>query len=561
MESDMSEQNAPKGVPKWKRGTDYVQTGENLGAGDSFVQLDVLPEVLEKDAFENLKREVQWKTMYHHGGAVPRLVATQGEIEPDGWFPIYRHPSDQSPPLLSFSPTVAKIRQTVEDVLGHPVNHVLIQHYRSGNDYISEHSDKTIDVVRGSNIVNVSLGAQRVMILRTKKDALPPKDDPSAPTPERTSQRIPLPHNSMFVLGPETNKRWLHGIRQDKREEFLKGKEELAFDGERISLTFRYIGTFLSADQSKIYGQGATGKTKEDAKPTISGDKEAAQQMIDAFGFENQQSDFDWDATYGHGFDVLHFTNAQSEVVQHKPLLYFVNGSIPSWRVKMALHEKGVEFDETRLKVMSHPKETRLPNFLALNHRGKTPVLVDGEAKINESIAILHYIEDYLGPNAPLLPPLSERSNRARVLARIQETENLHTIYDNLEDSHFDAANGETGPLSVGKRSELVQAVYNELDFWEKYAQESEFIAYTSFTLADAAFFPFLGYMVRRGFEWDEQRWPNLKQYYERIRERDCAQKSQPEGWEGRGRANIFVGTRGGAQPIYAQHERPDTAK
>jgi alkylated DNA repair dioxygenase AlkB len=42
---------------------------------------------------------------------------------------------------------------------------VLIQLYRTGADYISEHSDKTIDVVRGSRIVNVSLGARRTMTL------------------------------------------------------------------------------------------------------------------------------------------------------------------------------------------------------------------------------------------------------------------------------------------------------------------------------------------------------------------------------------------------------------
>lgn len=223
----------------------------------------------------------------------------------------------------------------MEGVLGHPVNHVLIQHYRDGNDYISEHSDKTIDVVRGSNIVNVSLGAQRIMILRTKKDALPPKEGTSDKAPERPSQRLRLTHNSMFVMGLETNKRWLHGIRQDKRADFLKTDEEMAFGGGRISLTFRYIATFLSADQKLIYGQGATEKLKENAKPVINGDREAAQRMIDAFGFENQQSDFDWDATYGKGFDVLHFDNPQIEMAP-KPMLYFVNGSIPSWRVKVS---------------------------------------------------------------------------------------------------------------------------------------------------------------------------------------------------------------------------------
>lgn len=245
-------------------------------------------------------------------------------------FPIYRHPSDQSPPLLSWSPTVAKIKERVEEELGHPVNHALIQYYRDGNDYISEHSDKTIDVVRGSNIVNVSLGAQRVMILRMKKDSLSEiqGEQPS----ERPAQRIPLPHNSMFVLGPESNKRWLHGIRQDKRAMFLKAPEETAFSGERISLTFRHIGTFLSSDQTKIYGQGATEKEKETAKPVINGDRAEAQRMIDAFGFENQQSNFDWDTVYGKGFDVLHFTTIKTDA---KPKLFYVNGSIPSWRVQV----------------------------------------------------------------------------------------------------------------------------------------------------------------------------------------------------------------------------------
>ncbi len=86
--------------------------------------------------------------------------------------PLYRHPADESPPLHPFTPTVSLIAQAVSKVVNHPVNHVLIQHYRSGNDYISEHSDKTIDIVRGSNIVNVSVGAQRVMFLRRKKASL-----------------------------------------------------------------------------------------------------------------------------------------------------------------------------------------------------------------------------------------------------------------------------------------------------------------------------------------------------------------------------------------------------
>lgn len=171
--------------PKWKRNTAYVKPDEQLGEGDTTLIKDFLPESIAVDAFEKLKEEVQWQTMHHHGeqtpvvrfpasssnagGEVPRRVAVQGEIIDDGWlvysvdglfvdqsfyrFPVYRHPADTSPPLRAWTPTLEAIRGHVEKTLGHPVNHALIQLYRNSEDYISEHSDKTIDVVRGSNIV------------------------------------------------------------------------------------------------------------------------------------------------------------------------------------------------------------------------------------------------------------------------------------------------------------------------------------------------------------------------------------------------------------------------
>lgn len=219
--------------------------------------------------------------------------------------PLYRHPADESPPLLPFSPTVERIRRHVAKILNEPVNHALIQHYRNGSDYISEHSDKTVDVARGSKIVNVSLGAQRIMTLRTKKDALANSnadlDTSNSDATKRRVQRVPLPHSSIFVMGLRTNARWQHGIaRAPEREKF----------GERISLTFRTIGTYLTRDERHIFGQGAKGKTREEARPVVRGGEES-EKLIIAFGAENHQSDFDWDAHYGEGFDVLHFQSTQ----------------------------------------------------------------------------------------------------------------------------------------------------------------------------------------------------------------------------------------------------------
>ena len=221
-------------------------------------------------------------------------------------YPIYRHPADASPPLLQFSPTVSRIRAAVEERLNHPVNHVLIQHYRSGKDYISEHSDKTIDVVAGSKIVNVSIGATRTMTLRTKKAVLSSmgelEEDQS-----RKHQKFPLPDRSMFVMGLETNAKWLHSIRHDNRPFHTKSEAERHMNGERISLTFRNIGTFLSADGTKIWGQGAIGKSAGEARDVVT-EQEEVEKLIVWFGKENHQSDFDWQDVYGQGSDVVNFT-------------------------------------------------------------------------------------------------------------------------------------------------------------------------------------------------------------------------------------------------------------
>lgn len=112
----------------------------------------------------------------------------------------------------------------------------------------------------------------------------------------------------MFVLGLQTNSKWLHGIRQDKRLIVEKSPAETAFEGERISLTFRHIGTFLTETGTHMWGQGCKGKTKEDMRSVVVGDEVEIAKMIHAFGQENQRSDFNWNTTYGGGFDVLHLT-------------------------------------------------------------------------------------------------------------------------------------------------------------------------------------------------------------------------------------------------------------
>ncbi|KAF2726219.1 hypothetical protein K431DRAFT_4255 [Polychaeton citri CBS 116435] len=275
--------------------------GDDKGdeSGDSEILYDLLPSKEAASVFEGLKAEVKWQKMLHQTGEVPRLVCCQGTTDAtDGSMPVYRHPSDESLPLLPWSPMVEMVRKAAEDVVGHRLNHALIQLYRGGTDFISEHSDKTLDIAHGSKIVNVSFGAQRTMRLRTKR---------GVPTgQQRITHRIPMPHNSMLMMSLRTNEEYLHGINADKRPRSELSEAETAYGGQRISLTFRNIATFLDADSRSIWGQGAVAKDRNVARATINGDAGESEKIVRAFGLENQATKFDWEGVYGKGFDVLH---------------------------------------------------------------------------------------------------------------------------------------------------------------------------------------------------------------------------------------------------------------
>ena len=40
---------------------------ERYGEGDTFLVLNILPDDIANSAFEDLKKEVKWNTMSHHG--------------------------------------------------------------------------------------------------------------------------------------------------------------------------------------------------------------------------------------------------------------------------------------------------------------------------------------------------------------------------------------------------------------------------------------------------------------------------------------------------------------
>ena len=192
-------------------------TVEYFGAGDSRLYLNFISEqpLSVATLLRRIVDEVGWIQVQHKQLDIPRLVAIQGTIYENLYYPVYRLPADNQPALKPWTENVYNIKSNIEKYLGCEMNHCLIQYYRSSRDYISEHNDKTLDICKGSVIVNYSVGATRSLSLISKNTSCP----------ERT-QIIPLHHNSLFVLGLNTNREYKHSIEPDHRPNDMNNTDE-----------------------------------------------------------------------------------------------------------------------------------------------------------------------------------------------------------------------------------------------------------------------------------------------------------------------------------------------
>jgi maleylacetoacetate isomerase len=81
--------------------------------------------------------------------------------------------------------------------------------------------------------------------------------------------------------------------------------------------------------------------------------------------------------------------------------LYTYYRSQASFRVRIALNLKGLAHDDTFLHL--EKGDQFRPEYRALNPQMVVPTLIDGEAKLFQSLAILEYLEEKY-PEPPLLP-------------------------------------------------------------------------------------------------------------------------------------------------------------
>ena len=345
------------------------------------------------------------------------------------------------------------------------------------------------------------------MTLRTKRGIYSQSTDN---TSLRQAQRIKLPHNSVFVLGPQTNRAWLHGVRADKRPTQEKTEEELSFGGERISITFRQIGTFMHEKGGRIWGSGAKSKTKAKAG-RFSNSESEIEKIISAFGKENRDPDFDWEAHYGSGFDVVDLVNRSAK-------LSLCSDPVANLRTKLALSYKSVPHETVRTQVKNKSNFRHTPWTHGLSNL-ENPVLKENHEAPNRAIegdlAILFHLENKY-PSADL-EGIEGYTNAQLFRCAAQSNELLYT----WRELQLQPPSSPTHRFRLERpltNSPLLKEIQEVLQSWEDYLEEEEydFVAGEAWTILDCAFWPVLHSVLSHEKGPPLETFPTLTAYHQR---------------------------------------------
>ncbi|HVY81390.1 MAG TPA: glutathione S-transferase family protein, partial [Steroidobacteraceae bacterium] len=129
--------------------------------------------------------------------------------------------------------------------------------------------------------------------------------------------------------------------------------------------------------------------------------------------------------------------------------VYWGSGSAYAWRVLLALEYKRLAYTSHLLRFSK--QEHKSPQMLAMNFRGRVPVLKDGDYVVFESLAVLYYL-DRKYPEPPLFGRSPEEAGVImRVICEYQAYAEPHLM--KIVDAYF------TRPQAV-KVGELEEAMH-----------------------------------------------------------------------------------------------------
>lgn len=198
--------------------------------------------------------------------------------------------------------------------------------------------------------------------------------------------------------------------------------------------------------------------------------------------------------------------------------------SSAAYRVRIALNIKGLEAEHCPVHLINNGGEQHSSGYQLLNPAKLVPTLEDGELSLNQSLAIIQYLEDCY-PASPLLP--KDPVEKAAVIAFALDIAcDIHPL-NNLRVLHY-----LTGPLALSETQKL-QWIQHWLavgfSALEKRLQTTSglYCFGDAVTLADLCLVPQVYNALR--FQLDMTDYPLIHAIYQRCNTIEAFQRAAPE--------------------------------
>lgn len=206
--------------------------------------------------------------------------------------------------------------------------------------------------------------------------------------------------------------------------------------------------------------------------------------------------------------------------------LYSYWRSSTSYRARIALNLKGLDYEIVPVHLLRDGGEQRKADYKALNPQGVLPTLIDGDAVLTQSLAIVEYLDE-THPNPPLLP--ADAAGRARVRAFSQAVAcEIHPLTNLRVLQHLTGAMGRSEDEKLAWYRHWTADGLAALEaLVAGHPATGSFVHGEAPTMADLCLVPQM-YNARR-FSIDLAAYPTLLRIDEQCRSLEAFAKAAPE--------------------------------
>jgi glutathione S-transferase len=219
--------------------------------------------------------------------------------------------------------------------------------------------------------------------------------------------------------------------------------------------------------------------------------------------------------------------------------IHWGSGSPNSWRVLLAAEALGLPYESKLLEFSKG--QHRTPEYLALNPRGKVPVLRHGDFVLYESLAMIEYL-DRLGPGALYGSTPREIALTHRVISEFEcyVREPLAKVMRHL----FVVGGAPSTPLTptLDQAEAANEILRPELATLSRFVKGRQWLTGDRFGAADAAIYPYLRLLLRAATKADARArelalfpftdaYPEIAAWFARVEALPGYERTYPPHW------------------------------